>query len=311
MKFGLDCYGFSRSLPSVPLNSQTLPEHVTYHLYWRADLAPFTERQALLIKSIFTTQSLDKSHVILWTNNKQLAENPLLQELMEKVGPYKLIIRTIDLDDLTSDTAMEGHRYLSSSVTQDRRGWVDGDLIRILVLYKYGGVWIDMDTVMVRSILPLLEQEWVTQWDCYDKPYSPLNGAMMHFHKHSPHLCEMLFAMANDPISPRPKSTDWGSLLYHKVHRRLLNAGLQPFSVLPFCLMDPRSCRLDNRLPDPFEKDDKFIKSEDGEQGLRYKLESIFAIHLHNQWERTFPENGWMQRLVVRKIESAWTKLSV
>jgi hypothetical protein len=33
-----------------------------------------------------------------------------------------------------------------------------------------------------------------------DKPYQPLNGAMMHFHRDSPYLCEMLHSMASSPV---------------------------------------------------------------------------------------------------------------
>jgi hypothetical protein len=309
MKFGLDCYHFSRQLPSTPVAGQELPEHTTFHLYWRADLAPFQERQALLIKSLFTTQDMSTSDIVLWTNDISLLGNPLLIQIQSTVGKDKLVIRVADFVDLARGTPMEGHSLLSAAGTKDRRGWVDGDLLRVLALYAYGGVWVDMDTVLLRSIRPLLEQEWVTQWDCYDKPYAPLNGAMLSFYKHSPYLCEMLHAMASSKTPPRASSTDWGSLLYHQVHRRLLQAGKKPFAVLPYCLTDPRSCRLDNRLPDPFEKDDGWIKSKEGETELKYKLESIFAVHLHNQWEKAFPKNGWMQKLVVDDIESKWEEL--
>lgn len=309
MKFGLDCYHFSKQLPSTPLEGQQLPDHTTFHLYWRADLAPFQERQALLIKSLFTTQDMSTSDVILWTNDVSLLGNPLLNQIQSIVGNDKLSIRVADFVELAKGTPMEGHALLSAAGTRDRRGWVDGDLLRVLALYAHGGLWVDMDTVLLRSIRSLLEQEWVTQWDCYDKPYAPLNGAMLNFYKHSPYLCEMLYAMASSKTPPRSSSTDWGSLLYHQVHRRLLQAGHKPFSVLPYCLTDPRSCRLDNRLPDPFEKDNTWIKSQAGEGELKYKLESIFAIHLHNQWEKAFPKDGWMQKFVVDDIEKKWKDL--
>ena len=39
--------------------------------------------------------------------------------------------------------AMDGKHYLQS------------DLLRILVLYKYGGVWVDMDIIFLRDFKPL------------------------------------------------------------------------------------------------------------------------------------------------------------
>ena len=40
---------------------------------------------------------------------------------------------------------------------------------------------------------------------------------------------------------PRQGTTDWGALLYLKLRRRLLAAGIPPFKVLPFCFSDARS----------------------------------------------------------------------
>ena len=36
--------------------------------------------------------------------------------------------------------------------------------MRLLVLHKYGGVWVDMDVVFLRDFKPLLDQEWMYMW---------------------------------------------------------------------------------------------------------------------------------------------------
>lgn len=138
-----------------------------------------------------------------------------------------------------------------------------------------------------------------------DKPYEPLNGHIMHFLRQSPYLCEMLSVMANGP-APRPASTDWGQHLYHRVFRSLIHAGVTPFKVLPFCLTDGRSCTLKDRLPDPFA-----TKAE--EEGWRWKKEQweeverrakgVFAVHLHNQWSKSFAEGGWVRRILLEPWE--------
>lgn len=141
-----------------------------------------------------------------------------------------------------------------------------------------------------------------------DKAYSPFNGALLRFRQHSPYLCEAFHVIAHSPKPPRPGSTDWGSLLYLKLFRTLLSKSIPPFKVLPFCFNDGRSCRLDNRLPDPFEKDRKDMKwtmgmdvKENG--GLDRVLGKVFAVHLHNQWEKEFPVGGWVERLLLRRYE--------
>ena len=42
--------------------------------------------------------------------------------------------------------------------SKDTKAWVDGDLVRLLVTWAYGGVWVDMDSLLSRDLSPLLEQ---------------------------------------------------------------------------------------------------------------------------------------------------------
>lgn len=123
---------------------------------------------------------------------------------------------------------------------------------------------------------------------------------MMHFFENSPFLCEMMYAMAHDP-APRKGTTDWGSNLYHKVWRRLVQNGITPFKILPYCFTDGYSCRLDNRLPDPFASRDYSWGTGRGAE-LRRKVGSVWAVHLHNQWDKQFPSKGWVRTLILDKV---------
>lgn len=111
--------------------------------------------------------------------------------------------------------------------------------------------------------------------------------------------------MSTSPL-PRGGTTDWGATLYLKLWRRLVASSIPPFSVLPFCFSDARSCRLDNRLPDPFTPDPpgglwtEGLSREKG-GGLDRALGKVFSVHLHNQWHKKFPEGGWVRRLLLDK----------
>jgi hypothetical protein len=74
---------------------------------------------------------------------------------------------------------------------------------------------IDMDSLLTRDPLPspLPEHEFITQWDRYDTPSSPLSGMLMHFHDHLAYLCEA-FHIISTSQPPQQSSTDWGSGLY-------------------------------------------------------------------------------------------------
>jgi hypothetical protein len=286
-----------------------LPRETLIHLYWRNDLLPLGSRQTDLIESILFTQSRKHTKVIFWTNAnnvEQVETLPILQPLLNQFGSGsdsdKFVIKRVEKQTLAKGTPMEDNKLLEIA---DQQAWVDGDLVRILVLYQFGGIWIDFDTVLTgkRDLRVLLEHEWVTQWDCYDKIYQPLNGAMMHFYKNSPYLCEMLYVMSNSK-PPSKNSVDWGSRLYHKVYRSLLNRGIKPFKILPYCFTDGVSCRLDNRLPDPFDGSiDKRKWGKGRWENLGQKLENVWAVHLHNRWDKAFPKNGYIQEFVLKPIE--------
>jgi hypothetical protein len=90
-----------------------------------------------------------------------------VKEIMVKWSDY-IEIRQADMGVLTKGTGLAG--ILSGAYgggLYDQKGWVDGDAVRLLVLWHYGGVWMDMDEVLTRDIHPLTESEFVTQWDCY------------------------------------------------------------------------------------------------------------------------------------------------
>ncbi|KAF5361559.1 hypothetical protein D9757_014128 [Collybiopsis confluens] len=403
MRFGLDCYDFAgtvRSLSSsssltrqaaaAAMNQQQLPR-TQFHTYWRSDLAPFGPRQEYMLKSFFATQNLATSKLVLWSNG-DLRGNKILKQYLRRYGEDhpnledgsergSFEVRRVDVVQLAKGTALDPQQQPHQPQEQppvhhlplfDKKAWVDGDLIRLLLLWNYGGVWVDMDFLLTRDLEPLLENEFVTQWDCYGKKYTPLNGALMRFYPHSPYLCEAFHIMATDS-PPRPDSTDWGSTLYLKLYRRLVRGGVRPFKILPWCFTDGRSCRLDNRLPDPFKEDrpggigwwedqsptqsQSNIKNQQSwwnpwrrqggresqlEQGdmvealdvsgghthlnapiddnglnsapgdvtytgnppaLARALSQVFGIHLHNQWEKNFPNEGWVERILLRRYE--------
>jgi len=304
LRMGLDCYDFAGTVQAhgqrsgnVPMSNRTI-----FHTYWRVDLAPFGERQEWMLKSFFATQDLSASRLILWSNG-DLSSNLILSGYSRQY-PHSFELRVVDIPELAKGTALEGSKLLAR---KDSKAWLDGDLIRLLLLWSFGGVWVDMDSLLTRDLSPLLEHEFVIQWDCYDKIYQPLNGALMHFHLDSPYLCEAFHIMATS-TPPRAGSTDWGSLLYFKLWRRLIAASIPPFKILPFCFSDARSCRLDNRLPDPFVPDNAKGKwtmglgVEEG-GGLDGALKKVFSVHLHNQWEKKFPAGGWVERLLLRRYE--------
>ena len=161
LRLGMDCYDFASTIQPDP-SSPRLSERRLFHSYWRVDLAPFEARQEWMIKSFFATQDMASSKLILWSNG-DLSGNSVLRTWLQRY-PDAFELRIADMEVLARGTAMEGSQLLTSN---DAKAWVDGDLLRLLLLWNYGGVWVDMDSLLTRDLGPLLEHEFVTQWDCY------------------------------------------------------------------------------------------------------------------------------------------------
>ncbi|KZO94234.1 glycosyltransferase family 32 protein [Calocera viscosa TUFC12733] len=301
MRFGLDCYDFAGT---VGPEAKHYIEQTTYHMYWRADLLSFGERQVWTLRSFFATQDVSRSLLILWSNG-DLSRNPAIAGFMQRY-PENFQVRMVDIEELARGTPLDGSDMLASAAN-DQRAWVDGDLVRLLVVWYYGGVWVDMDSLLTRDLAPLLEHEFVVQWDCYaDKQFMPLNGAILHFQQHSPYLCEAFHIMATG-AAPQPNSIDWGSRLYHKLWRRLLAAGMEPFKVLPWCFIDGANCGYDNSLPDPLKPDSRSWGEgrtlDVGGELDEIMSEKVFSVHIHNRWDKEFPKGGWVDRMLLRRYE--------
>ena len=171
MRLGRDCFDFASTIPLNPLEGMILAEHTVYHTYWRADLRPLGKRQISLLQSILATQDRESTSVILWTNAETTAHilaSPLIVPLATLYG-NRFQVRSVDKAELAKGTPMEGHEYLDLA---DGRAWLDGDLVRLLVLWRNGGIWVDMDTILTgRDMRVLGEKEWITQWDCYGQSF--------------------------------------------------------------------------------------------------------------------------------------------
>lgn len=268
-----DCYDFAATIKSDPFKALKEPmskERTVYHAYWRSDIAPVGPKQLATLRSFFATQDPNTTVLYLWSNG-DLSQSDVIKQIKSHVGD-RLETKIYVPHELAKGSPMENSPHLDK---KDDSGYLDGDLIRLLAIYRYGGMWFDMDSLFIRDMKPLLEHEWLQQWDCFLPNGFPFNGAFMRFHKESPYLCEMLSELASGPL-PRPDTIDWGGYMYYRIYRRLLHHGIRPWAVLPWCFTDSMVCSPKNSMPNAFIEAD-FDKE---------RLLQTFAYHWHNQWKK-------------------------
>ena len=89
----------------------------------------------------------------------------------------------------------------------DEKAWADSDVARLVILWRYGGVYFDTDVLLARAVTPLLGLEFATEFSC-DHAQSDFNNAIMRFFARSPAAtaaCPPTRTTCSSPTAPRPR----------------------------------------------------------------------------------------------------------
>jgi hypothetical protein len=261
---------FCQTLPDV-----SPPEPVTFHMYWRQRRAgfwrkvrPFGRKQALVVKAFLASQDLSRCSLVLWSD-EDLSNAASLRQFAGN-----LTFRIYRPADEVRGTPLADRPELYRQ--EDRRVWRDGDLFRILALHNYGGVYVDMDMVLLRSLGALLGQEFIYQWEDCDGVY---NGALMHLWKGSDFARELIAGVMAIP----PGEFNWGK----DNLRRAVDLG-RGVTVFPSPFFDTE-----------WQADPKFKPFVNTPNSANF-YDGAFAWHWHNRWDAPIQNGSKFQRLEAR-----------
>ncbi len=123
---------YCRNIPEAKQHRKT-----HFHVQWIG--SEIGRMQLMPIKAFLTSQDLDVCHLTVWT------DRPYDGELSDKVE-----FKVFDFKTETRGTPFQGKNL----------NYWQTDIMRMVYLSKYGGVHIDMDTVLLRDLAPLLDQEF-------------------------------------------------------------------------------------------------------------------------------------------------------
>ena len=261
---------FCRALPDL---APARP--VTFHMLWRERrrglfrrVRTFGRKQALPVKAFLATQDLSRCSLVLWSD-EDLSSNEWLRPL----APF-LTLRRYDPEAEVRGTGLEHSPALYHQ--RDHKVWRDGDLFRVLALHNYGGVYVDMDMVLLRSLGALLDQEFVYQWQHFDHLY---NGALMHLCQGSEFARELIAGVLEIP----PGEFNWG----RENLRRAIEHG-RSITVFPCAFFDT-DWQADSAFQ-PFRKTPNSGSLHEG----------AFAWHWHNRWDERIEDGSKFQRVEAR-----------
>ncbi|CAO3656359.1 unnamed protein product [Mucor hiemalis] len=266
------CYEYAALLKSnsTPASNKS----VIYHTFWSSRFTSFSEDQVASLRSFVATQPTT-SKLYLWISAE---DHAVLEQskLWKGISTPRIDIKLIDSEaqNLLHETPLASSWHLQN-INQAK------DLLRLATLYRYGGVWFDLEVLFVRDMTPLLGQEWLSQAHCLESSYSSTSGSryegvFLHFFKESPYLCEMMTEANTQLIQSSNLSVlpSLGAHLYARIYHRLLEHRIQTWAVLPWCFTDPSQCVSTNSLPSIF-RNANFDNT---------MLSSVFAFHWHKSW---------------------------
>jgi len=246
------------------------------HFYWRVP-REFGRKQVLPIKSAIVNNK-NNSDIFLWSN-VDLSNNIYIKDLL----PYIKLKIWDPIKELKDSFLLDNVDYFLKNNIDDEKCWLGGDLFRLLCLYKYGGIYIDMDMVVLRDLSPLFSYNFLYQWGSSgttnEEPNLMINGAIMSFKKEDSNLKKMLEEiLITEPIQ---NTFCWGRDLYGRVREK--NTFVFP------CAWFNTEWGL---YPlEPFKNLEQSKELYDG----------AFTWHWHNRWDEKV-ENGSKFELLEREI---------
>lgn len=271
---------FLRILPNV----RTVEHEVDFHAYWKT-VRPFGRKQILPIKSFLATQP-PNFHFTLWSNT-DLTTNELLRPWL----PY-ITFKLYNPVKEGRYTILEGKPQLQQD---DYLVFSGGDLFRALILHKYGGVYVDMDSVFMRSFDPLFGAQFMYKWS-----FQPtmISSAVMYLYAQSQLSLELLRGIIEIPAG----GTNWGCV------NNMRAFAVKPFRVLPCAFFNPEwQIRLtpEEKLASP-----DFAEPFKVNAWTNNMYEGSFIWHWHNRWDEPI-QPGCKFEILEKQVEEKLKQLEL
>lgn len=252
------CLALAKSLDDDAGSKIRAATPTLWHMYWKpSTCSGFHSAHAVAIEAWLVTQP-DTAVLIMWVPVPEAVPSALLP--LAQAFPGRIFFRALDMLWEAEGSPLARSYLLRLT---DKYSWVDSDMVRMVILFRYGGFYTDIDVLLGRDVSPLLGLEFVTEFGCG----GGINGAIMHTFAHSPLVTRML-EIARD-TKPRLAMWTFGPFLLDRL-RAETGAGAALVK-LPWCFFHGIWCG--NALPR-----DSLVGSSAWSSDY---FSGIFGVHLH------------------------------
>lgn len=252
--------------------SGSFDQNVIFHCFWNGAL---NEKHIISLKScyFFNVYNKSKRVIYLWLeNNKENSFN-------EEAKKYATI-KTFDRIAEQAGTFLEDLDYYYK---KDLSFY--SDVVRYILLYKYGGCWFDLDVLFLRDFTPLFSNFTndicVYQWEYQNYP----NGAIfISLVPQSESLKEVMEYIIKE-------RNGWGFQ-----EAKLTYDSPLKFLVLPCAWFDPTWIK--NNSPNVPEGDFLgFITTTKNNYSFDNFFKGAFTYHWHNSWNNPIEPHSIFDQL--------------
>lgn len=257
---------------NTQLLSATSDEKIIFHSYWYGLVS---NKQLFSIKSFLCTQDLNKCELYLWLDKDYYEENILILQ------HYDLPISIKRYCPITEakNTYFE---YLEREISQKGNLAERADAFRFLILWKYGGVYFDLDVMFLKDLSSLLNNEFCYAWEkqCF------ANSAVLYLKKQSKLATYIL-----QKCKIKRRFVPWIILDYN-------DKKLREMMIYPSAYFDPIWQESENTNVYVINTFDQFFQEFSFEFEKRiesYKqfFPGCYAYHWHNRWDMLEFENSY------------------
>ncbi|KAF7845384.1 lactosylceramide 4-alpha-galactosyltransferase-like [Senna tora] len=287
----------SQQFHSRVLNFTNKGCSILFYMIWLSPSQSFGKREFLTMDTLF------KAHpqgclLIISKSMDSKRGNRVLKPLLDR--GFKALAITPDLPFLVKDTPAEAWLEEMKSGTRDP-GKIPlfqnlSNLLRLALLYKYGGVYVDIDLIILKNFSGLRNAIGAQSVNPVTKKWNRLNGAVMVFDRKHPILLDFLQEFASTFDGNR-----WGHNGPYLVSRVIDRVGNTPgynLTILP-----PRAFYLVvwNKIERLFKKPENEIEARWVESEIKgVNKGETYAVHLWNKISREFDieEGSVMARLI-------------
>ena len=285
MRLYADTVAYNETIEMAKSLTGDYNEPVLYHCFWNGKL---NEKHYISILSCFYFNVLNKPNrkIILWTNSP-FEDNDILRVISQFCE-----VRYFDFSEELKDTDIPPTIINGNMVYP-----IYSDRIRYVLLYKYGGVWFDLDIFFLRSFDPLLSnfKEDISVYTWADLNY-PNNAIFISPIKESQKMRDFIQYMI-----------DRGSGFGFQESKLTFDLSVD-LLVLPCSWFDGWFLY---DFPDYVDGNREFFKTVNGLIDLDTFAKGAFCYHWHNRWYNNVEKMSYFDQLTLDLVSRVKKELNL